>query len=446
MSGAARLRSFGWLGASTVAGAAIGFGQSVAVVRALGVAEYGVFGVVAATAAICTNAVDLRLSDLATRLYYRPLPAEERSEWRGGLLLAVFAAQVLLALLLFGLVLAALPSVLRFFPSASVPAAAFVLFAAGEAAQYAGKILLFTLRFSERFGELAAVQLATVALRAGLVVAAVWWRPDVTGLAAGLAVAGICVTGLLAAVAAGCWRRVGLAPTRRSFGRAFRTIAASWRSLVAFNGLNYQNLLHRAADVLVVGLVAGERAAGLYKLARMATDKLYLVYDVAGKVLQPGLMRLLQEGRRRRFREVALQVTALSAASVTLLLLVEGAALDRLLGGVFGPEFVAARPAILWLTVPLFFVAGLQVWAWPWILHQGSIGAFAGAGVAAVVVGQYGIGVGGSLLDPAGGVGWFAAGYAAVYPILYGLLWRGLSPAVAAGQGADAVRPVAETA
>ncbi len=442
----ARARSFAWLGASTAAGGAIGFARSVVVVRALGVADYGVFGVLAATSAICANAVDLRLSDLTTRLYYEPLPVEERSAWRGGLLVAAFCVQAALALLLFGLIVAALPLILRFFPGASVPLAALLLFAAGESAHYASKILLFTLRFSERFGALAAIQLVATAIRAAIVVAAVGIRPDLGGLAAGLALAGVGVAAFLGVTALSFWGRLGLTASGADVRRALRAILASWRSLVAFNALNYQNLLHRAADVLVVGLVGGERAAGLYKLARTATDALYVVYDVAGKVLQPALMRLLQEGRRRRFRAAALRVTALAGGGVAVLVVGEVLALDHMLRWVYGPAFAGAWASIVWLTLPLFFVAGVQVWAWPWILHRGGVTAFVGTAVAAVALGQYGLGLGGYLLDPAGRVAWFAAGYAAVYPLLYAGLWRRLSPALAEGLTAEARAPLAGAA
>jgi O-antigen/teichoic acid export membrane protein len=407
-----------------VAAAAIGFAQSVVVVRALGVAEYGVYGILAAVAAVATNALDLRLGDATMRRFFGSAPqARDAARDPLALLLAGAIAQAIVGTAIAIVTVASALVVFRGVPEAGLAIGPIAAFAASEAFAYTGRFVLFSLRFARRPGSLAVSEVLVVSLRSAIVAAAVIRRPSIEGLILGLAVSGPACLLLAAAAFARLWvLESGLRTRASAVARELRLLVARRRELLALGTINHQNLLHRGADVLVLGLLAGEREAGLYKLARSATDAVYILYDAAAKVLQPLFMELVAVGDLARVRRFAWRATALSAAGVGLLLALEAWALEPVVRAVFGESFVPACGAILLLTAPAFFVFGCHLWAWPLLVGAGEVRAYAATALVAVVAAQYGVGIAGLLLFPSGAT-WFAFAFLAADVLLWAAFW-----------------------
>lgn len=416
--------------AGNAAAAAIGFAQSVVVVRALGVSDYGVYGVLASIAGIAANALDLRLGDAAMRRFYvSDGRADDAARDPLALLLAGALAQAALGAALGIAIVAATFAVLPAFPEARIASVAVVAFAASEAFAYTGRFLLFSLRLAERPKALAVSEVLVVALRAAIVSAAVLLRPSLGGLIAGLALSGPACLLLAAGAFARLWIvDSGLRTRWAAVRRELRLLRARRRELFALGTMNYQNLLHRGADVLALGLVAGEREAGLYKLARSVTDAVYVLYDAAAKVFQPLVLQLAAEGAAPRVRRFAGRAAALAAAGVALLLAVEALALEPLVRAFFGESFVAATGAIRLLTVPAFFVFGLHLWTWPLLVGAGEVRTYAATALVAVVAVQYGVGLAGLVFFPGAGATWFAFSFLAADVCL----WAAFGPRAAA--------------
>lgn len=420
-------RAFAHLGSASVAAAACGFAQNVVVVRAIGVEPYGLVGVLAATASVCTNVLDVRLADVVTRLYFRAADGRERR----GVLAAGLAVQCAGAAVLVGLLAAALPLVLRAFPASPVGVPDVAWFCTAEAAAHVHHYLVYLIRMRERFGVLAGCQVVVPAVRACVIVAGVGAQPDLHGLLRAYAAAGIAGAAIAGALAAAVWR--GPQASVDAVAAGLRAMVRARGTLVAFNALSWTNLLHRAADVLVVGLLAGERQAGVYKLARVVTDALYMAFDVANKVCQPALMRMLAAGRLDNFRAAARAIVRVATAGVVVAFALEAVALRPALALLVGADAAVAAPAIMALTPPLAFVGGVYLWAWPLLLHGGGVGRFVAASAVAVAVLQYGVGAAVFVLGGRHDVVWFALGFAATYPAVYlalwptlRVLWRGL--------------------
>lgn len=427
--------------ASNAVAAGIGFVQSVVVVRSLGFADYGVYGVLGSIAAICANAVDLRLGDATMRRFFEvdlstcPRAPAGASAPLAVLLAGGIAQVALAALLAAAILLAALP-ILEAFPAARLPGLVLVAFAVSEALAYSGRYLLFTMRFARDPRMLAACEVSAALLRGLVVCAAVWLRPSLSGLISGLLLAGAATWTLNGVAFARVWLvRLGLRASAAEVLGELRVLRVRRRDLFALNSINYQNLLHRGADVLAVGLLGGEREAGLYRLARSLSDALYVFYDAAAKTLQPLLMQLLAAAEGARLHELAHRVLRLAALGTAVLLLVELAFLPELLRLLYGASSLPAAPAILLLSAAAFFVFGLNLWTWPLIVHAGAVRTFAATGFVAVLLGQYGIGLTGALLG-SGGATWFAAGYLASEA----LLWAAFGPRAAALLDAVGVR------
>jgi O-antigen/teichoic acid export membrane protein len=411
--------------AGNVVAALFGLAQGLVVVRALGVADYGAYGMLAAIAAICANALDLRLGDATTRWFYA-----RRGDGNGlAILLAGALGQGLVALVLGLATLAATFALLSRLGADDLPASAVVAFTAGEVLTYAARFLIFSLRLSGRTGDLVRCEVSVAALRSAIVCAVVLLHPSLAGLAAGLALAGAATLVVAAVAFVHAWVVVGCLRTSLAALRLeMKGLLDRRRELVSLNTTNYQNLLHRGADVLVLGLLAGEREAGLYKLARSLTDNLYVLYDAAAKTYQPRLVELFSARRVDELSTFAARTIRVTALAVAVLLAAEAMLLEPLLVALFGPAFAPARVPILLLSAATFFVFGFYLWAWPLIVAERRVAMYAVTALLAVVLGQYVLGIAGALAGIESLASWFAFTYLASYV----LLWAAFGPTAAA--------------
>jgi O-antigen/teichoic acid export membrane protein len=412
------------LAVANVTAAAIGFAQSLVVVRTLDLAGYGVLAIMASIVAVAVNLLDVRISDLASRLYYRsPEVGSGAVTSRQEVIAGALAVQGIVGIAISALSGAALLVFLALGHAGSPAAAALLLYACGEGLLLPlANLLTLAQRLRERFGVMAGAQVVNAALRAAIVLGALALRPDVTGAAYGSAAAA--AASLLLHLGVTLWLWAGDGSLRGIRPRV--ALATYWRerrTLLALGLVNYQNLLHRAADALVVGSVAGASAAGLYRFARNCTDALYVVlFEASNKVYQPLLLRLLAAEQAAEFRRNAGVLVRAAAVLVVAGLAFEAVALDGLVAWTVGPRFLPATAAIMLLTAPVFFVLGLGLWIWPVLVHQQRVESFVGCSFVAVLVGQYAVPLLGIQLAGGSAVTWFALGYLLYYVILYAAL------------------------
>jgi O-antigen/teichoic acid export membrane protein len=399
--------------------------QSLVVVRSLGVAAYGLVGLMGGLQAVAANALDVRLADACSRLYFAATD-DERGEDVARLepLIGAVLVQCGLSAVVSLATLALLVWCLPFFSMEALPTVVLVVYAASEGFVVpVANLLAFSQRFSGRFVTLAACDVANAAARFVVIVTLVRLRPTATGLVYATGAAGLVTLTLFSARFAWLWLRPLAHQAHRPGPKASLRLYWDERKLLgAFSLTSYQNLLHRAADVLFVGAFSGETGAGLYKFARACTDTLYVFYDAGNKVLQPKLLRLLADGDLRQYRRMACAVVQRCALAVAALVLVEALLLDDVLTWTVGARFVAASSAVMILTVPLFFVFGLSLWTWPILLHRGEMRSFLLASFPAVLVGQYLVPAAAVLFAGRVDVAWFAAGYLLYYVLLYARL------------------------
>lgn len=372
--------------------------------------------------AVSANLVDLRLADLLTKLYFNAERSSEDvlSRYRPSVIQVGLLLQLGLAVVLF--VAAALLDVvfIPYLTAAPVGAATIVAAAGAQAVSYAVALLTYVQRFGQRFVLLGVAQLVSAIAGAAAMIYSVWLNADVAGFADGLLLAAVVSAGVMTYATARTFRAlhpITVARVDRSL--AFRDYVQNWRFLFSTNLLGYTKLLHRAADVLLVGYLADDRQTGLYKLARSLTDALYTAFDAASKVYQPSLFAMLRENRFREYRHTAGRIVLGSAVLSALLLIGEMAFLPRLIDVLFGPAFAEALPAIIVLTLPFFFVCGLFLWIWPALVFHGDIGKYTLFSFVSILVAQYAFGIGFYLYKTS--ITWFAIGYALSYVMLYGM-------------------------
>ena len=405
-----------------IASAMIGFAKGLIIVKLLGAQQYGVIAVIVGIGTTAVNFVDVRISDLIAKLYYetKELTVTERCNYRGGLLCIGIAIQVLLGLILGFIAFILGVSFLHFFTDTPVVWKIILWLAMAQTINYISMLFNYLQRLSERFFIMGIIQVLNSLLASASLVAAVYSDSSLSGYGKGMLFAATVSFFFSAGLCWHLWRRVDHLPILSSnHKQALHTYLSNIRFLFATNVLGYIKLLHRAADVLMVGFFCGDLQTGWYKLARSLTDSLYVLFDAANKVYQPFFLTLLSKNRLEEFKEAAAGIFKKAVLFTGLVISIEVVLLPSIINQVLGPSFSGILPIIVILTIPFLFVTGFDLWLWPLLVARGSIGRYNVQNLIAVGVGQYGLSIGLFFMTGQESAVWFGVGYTATYLILH---------------------------
>lgn len=404
--------------------AAIGFFKGVYVVRLLGAEWLGVLAIITGIVDMIANFVDLRFADIAARLFYAVPADEARASKRRSIVQAGLVLQGGLAICLFLLATMLTYFTASYFTDKSIHLFWILGIAGSQSLLYMTGLFAFVQRFCERYFSLGVLQLLTSAISAVLLCSILFFNPSLDGYAEGAILSALATLIISVGGALLLWQR---SQGDALFGAMGKMCFAGYFNNLRFifwtNILGYAKLLHRAADVLVVGWFFNDRETGLYKLARQLTDSLYIIYDALNKIYQPQFLAMLAEGRRTAFIAKARKISLATAVATLLMVVGEVIVLPKFMLILFSAEFIGSISSIVLLSIPFFFVVGLSLWVWPLLVHYGHIGPFTFHSIIAVCVGQYGIplALAGLLGHPR--IEWFALGYLCFYVVLYSLTY-----------------------
>lgn len=310
---------------------ALGLVVSVALARTLGAASFGVFAVVAATAAIAGGLADFGLTGAAVRR----IAAEEDEgrrlrAWRGFVALRLAGAAVVAGV---GIVAAGwlcgrvldIPgheSLLRLALLGMVATAICGTTTAG-------------LQATGRFRSLATVMLVNAVLSALLAVALA--ATGTLNLTTALVVLGIATA--LASAAVG-WRQL---PDELRWVRPSREdISVEGRPLLRFGAwlwvASTLGLLAAQLDIVLLGHWIGAEAVGAYALAVALASKADVLNQSLHAVLLPGAARLRSRGEVREYLRAGLRRGLLAGAALLACLPMAGPAISLVYGDAYRPS------------------------------------------------------------------------------------------------------------
>lgn len=358
---------------------ALSLAQGVIVARLLAPEAYGVIAVIAGMNVAVLNFLDVRLADLAGKLYYS-ISSEHTAEaraYRASVLQICLIGNGLISLALCVLGLLANLAFIQLFTSTPVRTEWLLAQALILALANWNNTFNYLQRFSGRFYLMGTWRLATAILAVSLFLTLFLALPNLDGYYRALLFSTTLSLSLGLALSAFIWTQYDHLPLlRRGLLRAWRDYRREFRFLFFGNLLGYTKMLHRGTDVLLVGLFADDRITGLYKLARALTDSLYLLFDALNQVYYPRLMELLTRGAIAEYRRLLRRLLSGATLFTAMILVFEAITLPFLLPFVLTHRFAGAEGAIMVLTVPFFFVAGVHTWLWPIFVHSGKLGAY----------------------------------------------------------------------
>ncbi len=370
---------------------AIGFAQGLINARILGAENYGVIAIIAGINATVLNFLDVRLIDLAGRLYYRSdLPADvDQKAYRAGVLQVTMAGNTLIALglcLLGGVVNF---SLVHLFTAAPIQPYWIVLQTLSLALVSIGNTFTFLQRFSERFYLMGAGRFVNQLANLAIFLPIILLNPNIGGYYFGLFSSTVIVVGLTAALTLYIWRRLeGYSLSLTNMRLALPDYRKNIRFLFMGNLLGYTKLFHRGADVLLVGLFADDRMTGIYKFARSLTDGFYVLFDALNQVYYPRFLNLLQQKLHPEYRRLAGRILGGTAVFTAIVVALEALLLSWIIDVFLAGRFAGAELPIIILTLPFLFVNGVYMWVWPILVHTGKITRYTGLNYLALIV-QY---------------------------------------------------------
>jgi O-antigen/teichoic acid export membrane protein len=365
-------------------------------------------------------------------------PTEQRA-YRASVIQVVLAGNGLVSFGLAGLGLIVSLLIIRRLTDAPISLAWLVAQSLIAALNNWASTFDYLLRFSGRYYLLGSWRVAT---RIGLTVLFLALFLPASNLDSYYrALLAVAAASLLFVIALALWiwlRLQGLPVLRPALGRAWPDYWRERRFLFYGNLLGYVKMLHRAADVILVGYFADDRVTGLYKLARSLSDTLLIVFDAIYQVYYPQFMELLGRKAAPEYRRLARRLLAGSAGFTVAAVAGEILLLKPLVLFALTDQFAGAEGAVVIMTIPFLFVTGVYTWLWPLFVRSGQLRYYTLLSLVAVIV-QYTISI--SLLrlyptSPAGAAVGYLANYLLLYPALYWLALKAHRPYLPAGRRA----------
>ena len=354
--------------------AILGLAQFAVALALLAPPDFAVIGVLAATGSLVANLVDLRLPDLATRLYLGL--AKSELEERRAILSAGLRIHATLALLIMVLTAAAMTWLTPRLLENRVAPTWIVCMTLVVGAQYITALLGIYLRLLGQFTASGWLRLATTGTGVALMLAVLMRYPDLDGYFKAQAFA--------TAIALAATLVVTERHTRALFGASLLA-APTRQALTSYNGargflaagslLGFAKILTRNADMLLVAALTSDQVAGSYRVARQASDSLFGLSDAVHQFYHPTIVAALARNDQAAFRAARLLLvvigTLASLAAVGGALMV----LDPLVAALL-PRHRPAVTSFAVLAGLLAVTIGIHGWLWPVLVAHGRIGLF----------------------------------------------------------------------
>lgn len=252
----------GYLAFTNVVASGLGFVQGIISARLLGAEAFGVIAVIAATNATVLNFLDVRLIDLASKLYYRfktDNPGDVRA-YRASVLEICLAGNGLISFSLSIVGLLANIAFIRVFTATPVRMEWLVAQSLVLAMSNWANTFDYLQRFSGRFYLMGTWRLINRILYVAVFLAILLASPNLDGYYSGAFAATALGLVMTVGLSVFIWLRYDRLPLlRKGMWQSLADYRRDFRFLFFGNLLGYVKMLQRGSDVLIVGLFADDR-------------------------------------------------------------------------------------------------------------------------------------------------------------------------------------------
>jgi O-antigen/teichoic acid export membrane protein len=352
------LRNSGYLFSSSAISTGLGFVQSVFAARLLGLAGFGVLGLVTVFASTVNRLFSFRMGELVVRYAGKAL-AEKDTRRAAAVVKFAMLTEALTSILAFLTLLLLAPLAAVFLVKDAETSIYITLYGISVLGSLIAESSNGVLQMTRKFNKMAVLNLLQALLTAGLIIAAFFLRTGWLVLMAYLI--GKLILGIGPAVLA-------LRSLDDTFGRGWLRTPMSHlpplRELVGFavstNLSATINLVVRDGELLWVAYFLNPEVVGYYKVALAIVNFIGIPVDPLISTSYPEINHAVAERSWGGLRRLLRRVTALAGGwtAITVLGMV---VLGPLLILLYGTEYLPAYPALLILLVG-FGMANALFW------------------------------------------------------------------------------------
>lgn len=354
------LKNTGYLFSSTTLGLLLSMLQSIFAARLLGVAAFGLVGIISAFVTNVNRLFSFRMGEFIVR-YLGKVLTEENTEKAGAVVKVAMIIEALTSVVAFVALMLLAPLGAQYFAKDPQALPMIQLFGITILARLVCETSTGVLQITNHFRTLAAINLLQSVLTASMILLAFLLHGSIYWV-------------LIAYIAGKIV--LGVGPTIMAFVYLRRHIHPGWwksplssmpplkeviRFTLTTNLSGTVKMVASESEPLLVGFFLNQEAVGLYKLALSIVNPLMMPITPFISTTFPELTRSIVSGAWMQLKRLLRRVTLISASwtgFVFLVMLVFGRWLIRLF---YGAEFVPAYPATMVLLVGFGF-ANILFW------------------------------------------------------------------------------------
>lgn len=370
-----------FLAVMNVANMALSFATGLVTARLISPALIGVAAVIAGIGASVVGFIDIRLWELAGKLYYKEdLPPDtDRPMYKASVLQVCIAAIALQAFLIMVFTVGISFYSIAYFTSSHVRFSWIISSAVIIGLNCLFSAMAYLLRFSGRFYLIGVLKISLQIFSMLIIIPFMVWKPDLDGYFSGRLISVAAQTAIMLVVTAVVWGAGERLPIlRRGAFTTLRCYLGEFRFLFYGNLMGYSKMISRSFDVLLVGRFCGDRETGIYKIARTLSDSAFTLYDAMNQVYYPHFLMLINKKMKAEYRRLAGRLAAASAGLTVAVAALMWALFPAIIKYVLTAKYANSglEASTILMTIPLFVIAGIQLWAWPMFVYSGKLGVF----------------------------------------------------------------------
>lgn len=354
------VKNTGYLFSATVFTAAIGMLQSILAARLLGVAAFGLLGVITVFATVLNKLVSFRMSELVVK-YVGQFTETGDQPRAAATFKAAALAELGASLLAFALIWLLAPLGANYFAKAPATANWFVWYGLVILANLIAESSTGLLQIFNRFRRFSVVNVIASLVTLTIIVIVYISHGGFLGVLiayiSGKAFSAICLSALAMLEASEHWGQWWRTPIRVLQPQARQMILFAVNTNISAS----LSLITKDSEILWVALLRNPVEAGYYKVAMALANIVQLPISPLPQATYPELSREVARHNWNNVRYVLRQGSLLAGSytlAVTVFLLLLG---RPLLSFLYKPEFLPAYPALLILLVG-FLVANTFYW------------------------------------------------------------------------------------
>lgn len=354
------LRNTGYLFSSNTLSLGLSLIQSIFAARLLGVAAFGLIGIVTSLVSNVNRLFSFRMGEFVIRYVGKEL-TEENREKAGAVVKAAMITEGVTSIIAFGFLMLVAPLGARYIAKDMQTLPMIQLFGVSILANLVVETSLGVIQITNHFRTQAIINLAQSIFTAVFIVAAFFFHGTIyTVLAAYLI--GKLILGISPVILALRYLRSHIHP---GWWRASFALLPHFKEMAQFtistNLSGTIKMVSTESEPLWVGFFLDKKAVGLYKLALAIVNPLMMPITPFISTTFPELTRSIVSKKWQQLRQLLRRVTTISAAwtiFVALVMLVLG---RWLIGLIYGTEFIPAYPATMVLLAGFGF-ANIFFW------------------------------------------------------------------------------------